>query len=182
MPRLLFLASILLFTSTLIAQPLQTRKGSYNNSKYQNKGITAGCAQAVTSTEMALNNVRALIHTGGDMWWDFQNAQYEVPKGSGKTAMWTGSIWIGGTDVNGQLKKGKGDTFNYDYTLNYQVFEAFAQMSMFKSKWNFFIAANYNNSRNQRNGYFLNERFPENSMGKSKPVQFRNYGIKGGIK
>jgi hypothetical protein len=84
-------------------------------------------------------------------------------------------------DVNGQLKKGKGDTFNYDYTLNYQVFDAFAQMSMFKSKWNFFIAANYTNSRNQRNGYFLNERFPENSMGKSKPVQFSNYGIKGGF-
>jgi hypothetical protein len=38
------------------------------------------------------------------MWWDFRNAQYEVPKNSGKTALWNGGIWIGGTDVNGQLK------------------------------------------------------------------------------
>ncbi len=84
-------------------------------------------------------------------------------------------------DVNGQLKKGKGDIFNYDYTINYQVFDAFTQMSIIKSKWNFFIAANYTNSRYHRNGNFLNERFPENSIGKSNPVQFNNYGIKGGF-
>ena len=87
-----------------MAQPLKRIGQNREDVRYYPKGITAGCAEAVTSTEMALNNVRALIHTGGDMWWDFQNAQYEVPKGSGKTALWTGSIWIGGTDVNGQLK------------------------------------------------------------------------------
>ena len=84
-------------------------------------------------------------------------------------------------DVNGPLEKGKGDIFNYDYTFNYQEFDAFAQLSILKSKWNFFVAANHTNSRYLRNGYFLNERFPENSMGKSNPVQFSNYGIKGGF-
>ena len=104
MTRALLILSISLFTFQSIAQPLITRDGNAGLQKNRNKGMTAACAEAVSSTEMSLNNVRALIHTGGDMWWDFQTAQYEVPKGSGKTALWTGSIWIGGTDVNGQLK------------------------------------------------------------------------------
>ncbi len=68
-------------------------------------GMSAGCVPATTSTELELNNVRALIHTGGDMWWDLQGLpRYEIPKDSRKTALFAGSIWIGGTDVNGQLK------------------------------------------------------------------------------
>lgn len=84
-------------------------------------------------------------------------------------------------DLDGELKKGKGDIFNYDYTLNYQVFEAFAQVRVDKSKWNFFLAAHYTNSSYQRTGHFLNERFPENSLGKSNLMQFNNYGLKGGF-
>ncbi|MBN2680990.1 MAG: hypothetical protein JXR58_00655 [Bacteroidales bacterium] len=68
-------------------------------------GVTAGCTPGTTSTQIELNNVRALIHTGGDMWWDLQgNAKYEIPKNSGKQSLFAGSIWIGGVDVNGQLK------------------------------------------------------------------------------
>ncbi|MEA3444606.1 MAG: T9SS type A sorting domain-containing protein [Bacteroidota bacterium] len=67
--------------------------------------LTAGCVPATNSTELDLNNVRALIHTGGDMWWDLQGkARYEIPKNSGKTALFAGCIWIGGEDINGQLK------------------------------------------------------------------------------
>jgi hypothetical protein len=38
------------------------------------------------------------------MWWDFESAQYEIPKGSGKMSMFAASLWIGGIDVNNQLK------------------------------------------------------------------------------
>ncbi len=65
----------------------------------------AGCLPAKSSNEVNINNVRARINTGGDMWWDLQGiAQYEIPKGSTKTAMFSASLWLGGTDVNGQLK------------------------------------------------------------------------------
>lgn len=70
-----------------------------------NKNLSEGCVQGSSSTFLDLNNVRALIHTGGDMWWDLQgNASYEVPKGSGKMALFAGGIWIGGVDLNGQLR------------------------------------------------------------------------------
>ncbi|MBI4649110.1 MAG: T9SS C-terminal target domain-containing protein, partial [Bacteroidia bacterium] len=69
------------------------------------RSMTAGCIPASGSFEIDLNNVRALIHTGGDMWWDLMDdPKYEIPKNSGKTALFCGSIWIGGTDVNGQLR------------------------------------------------------------------------------
>jgi hypothetical protein len=70
-----------------------------------NKKIAAGCLPATSATELDINNVRTRINTGGDMWWDLQGtAQYEIPKGSKKMSMFSASLWIGGKDVNGQLK------------------------------------------------------------------------------
>jgi len=70
-----------------------------------NKKIASGCLPATSSTELDINNVRARINTGGDMWWDLQGtAQYEIPKGSGKTSMFAAALWIGGLDVNDQLR------------------------------------------------------------------------------
>ncbi|MFA6352302.1 MAG: hypothetical protein WCW86_08260, partial [Bacteroidales bacterium] len=70
------------------------------------KGYAAGCALGTTVTEISLNNVRTYIRMDGVLWTDIDenNAGYEIPKGSGKTSLFAGGIWIGGTDVNGQLK------------------------------------------------------------------------------
>lgn len=66
---------------------------------------SAGCVPATAHMDLDINNVRARINTGGDMWWDLQGEpRYEVPKGSGKMSMFSASLWIGGVDVNGQLK------------------------------------------------------------------------------
>jgi hypothetical protein len=68
------------------------------------KSLTSGCVAGSAMTELDLNNVRALILNGGDMWWDLSDARYEIPKGSGKMALYAGAIWVGGVDVNGQLR------------------------------------------------------------------------------
>lgn len=93
----------------VVAQPLFAKKwigDSKRVSVNQDKSVTAGCITPSAVSELSLNNVRARIYTGGDMWWDFQTrlASYEIPKGSGKMALYAGAIWIGGTDVNGQLR------------------------------------------------------------------------------
>ncbi len=65
----------------------------------------AGCAAASGFTELNIINVRCRINTGGDMWWDLLDvARYFIPKNTLKTAMFSASLWIGGLDVNGQLK------------------------------------------------------------------------------
>ena len=66
----------------------------------------AGCAPPTTTTYLELNNVRAMIHTAGNLWQiPGQNySQYEVPKNSGVMALFTSALWLGGTDINNQLK------------------------------------------------------------------------------
>ncbi|MGD1846393.1 MAG: hypothetical protein ACFB10_13485 [Salibacteraceae bacterium] len=67
--------------------------------------LAANCIAPSAATELSINNVRALIQTGGDMWWDLQSeARYEIPKGSGQTSLYAGALWLGGQDVSGQLK------------------------------------------------------------------------------
>jgi hypothetical protein len=67
---------------------------------------SANCAPAVTRQYLEQNNVSALIETGGLMWQDrsTNNAAYEVPAGSGEFYIYSGGLWMGGLDVNGQLK------------------------------------------------------------------------------
>ena len=75
-------------------------------SKTTAPSMLAGCAEPNAVTVMDFNNVRARIYTGGDMFWDkgLSAAAYEIPKGSGKHSMFLASLWLGGTDVNGQLR------------------------------------------------------------------------------
>jgi hypothetical protein len=72
----------------------------------EEKSTSAGCLPPSTSAELNVNNVRALIHSGGDMWWDLiSNARYEVPKGSGKHSLYVGNLWIGGREAQTQTLK-----------------------------------------------------------------------------
>ena len=66
----------------------------------------ANCSPATARMTLEFNDVRALIEQGGSM---FQNRQagvasYEIPKGSNLHCIYAGALWMGGTDVNGQLK------------------------------------------------------------------------------
>ncbi|HMN33173.1 MAG TPA: hypothetical protein PKA54_07350 [Chitinophagaceae bacterium] len=60
----------------------------------------AGCDNTTAVIDLDINNVRARLMTGGDMWWDrpSSSAAYEVPKSSNKNSLFAGSIWIGGID------------------------------------------------------------------------------------
>ncbi len=80
-----------------------TKRATYDKGKFR---TTAGCRPAVASIDLDINNVRARLMTGGDMWWNIgiSEAGYEVPKGSRKHSLFAGSIWVGGYDPQGQLK------------------------------------------------------------------------------
>jgi len=82
----------------------QVYDGTYKIKKQNPKA--AGCSPPTTTTYMELNNVRAMVHTAGNLWQvPNQNySQYEVPKNSGINALFTAALWLGGTDINNQLK------------------------------------------------------------------------------
>ncbi|MFI5151075.1 MAG: T9SS C-terminal target domain-containing protein [Bacteroidia bacterium] len=69
-----------------------------------NQTLDNSCSPGTAKTDLDLNNVRTKILTGGDMWWDFISAQYEIPKGGKANSIFAGSLWIGGLDAGGQLK------------------------------------------------------------------------------
>jgi hypothetical protein len=95
------------FGITFISTNVMAYYGPNDKSnKPNNKPKGANCSPATAKLYMQFNDVKALIEQGGSM---FQNRQagvaaYEVPKGSNRFAIFAGALWMGGTDVNGQLK------------------------------------------------------------------------------
>ncbi len=67
------------------------------------KQTAAGCAAGSNYKYLDINNVRTLIYSYGNGWF-LEIAEYEIPKGSGKTSMFSFSLWIGGIDLNNNLK------------------------------------------------------------------------------
>ncbi|UKN00736.1 T9SS type A sorting domain-containing protein [Paracrocinitomix mangrovi] len=102
MKRLLLVLIVLLASFSYGQQYGNSYKPETNPQQFK----AAGCAPANASTFLEFNNVKALIHTGGNLWQiSGQNfSQYEVPKGSGIMALFTSALWLGGVDINGQLK------------------------------------------------------------------------------
>ena len=98
MKLLHFLAWLLPFAA--VAQPYQGKVKPVLEAR------AANCSPPTHSTFLETNNVRAMVHTAGNLWQvPGQNfSQYEVPKNSGIMALFTSALWLGGTDINGQLK------------------------------------------------------------------------------
>jgi len=74
----------------------------------QEVSLREDCQAASSQIDMDINNVRARLLTGGDVWWDLQNGRYIVPKvAPGEPAvssLYAGGVWIGGEDPAGNLK------------------------------------------------------------------------------
>ena len=102
--RLFVVLSLVLFATYSFAQPYAG--GEKMKPIKADISKAAQCTPPNTTTFLQINNVRAMVHTAGNLWQvPNQNySQYEVPKNSGIMALFTAALWLGGTDVNNQLK------------------------------------------------------------------------------
>lgn len=101
----LVLVSLLLVTCapTVSAREcIECIKNNARKAAVQTKA--AACKRAQSTAELNINNVRALINGYGNMWYDGSIAQYHLPKNSNTTPLFCAALWIGGTDVNDQLR------------------------------------------------------------------------------
>lgn len=83
----------------------------------------ADCDNAIAQIDQAINNVRARLTTGGDVWWNSNDGRYIVPKVPAGTpevsSIFAGAVWLGGVDPAGNLKVAaqtygrNGGTFDY---------------------------------------------------------------------
>ncbi len=99
----------LLFSSLVALATMATVSAKENNpsGNLLAPGTTTGaalraCARPTAQRDLSVNNVRARLLNGGDMWWDLNKGKYVVPKPAPgeqeKSSMFAGSVWIGGYD------------------------------------------------------------------------------------
>ena len=66
------------------------------------------CDNAVAQIDLSINNVRARLLTGGDLWWDGDDGRYVVPNvPAGEepvSSIFAAGLWLGGFDPAGNLK------------------------------------------------------------------------------
>lgn len=76
-------------------------------------GTRADCQPAEKQIDLDINNVRARLLTGGDLWWDKSNGRYIVPKPAPGfdevSSLFAGAVWIGGVDRAGNIKLAASD-------------------------------------------------------------------------
>jgi len=84
-------------------------------------------------------------------------------------------------DTQGDLQKTEGEKFNYHYNLDASQMEAYAQLQLTSKTWDGFVSAAYSNQQVQRNGFFTNERYLENSFGPGNQISFSNLSYKAGL-
>lgn len=105
------IVTVLLACGIMASQPILARPdvNAVKRAPGERRGqlkTTASCRPAEAAIDLDINNVRARLMTGGDMWWDngTSEARYEIPKGSRKNSLFAGSVWIGGRDEQENLK------------------------------------------------------------------------------
>ena len=101
---------LFLFLASLSAKAHVNPKAKVNREKNEVKArsFRENCDNALSQTDMDINNVRARLTTGGDVWWDSNDGVYVVPKNApGQppvSSIFAGAVWLGGVDPAGNLK------------------------------------------------------------------------------
>jgi hypothetical protein len=110
--RLVLLIAFTFLTLTASAREIQGFVPKQNGGQTAGSGLRTAstCFPSTSSVNLDVNNVRALLLNGGDMWWDLNsNPRYEVPKIDGNPSLrryssFAASLWIGGIDASNQLR------------------------------------------------------------------------------
>lgn len=75
----------------------------------------------------------------------------------------------------------EGDKFQYNYNIKANVFGAFTQLQNIGNKVDYFIGVNFESTNYQREGFYKNGRYANNSFGKSKQLSFADISAKAGV-
>ncbi len=75
----------------------------------------------------------------------------------------------------------EGERYKYNYEIDADVVDVFAQLQFKYNNIDLFLALNLGRTTYQRNGLYRNGYFPGNSFGKSEKLEFDTYGLKAGL-
>ena len=77
-----------------------------------------------------------------------------------------------------QNRVAEGDKFNYNYKMQVAAMEGFLQVRYQKARWQASLSGFLNHNNYQREGTFLNARYPNSSLGLGPEVGFGGSGVK----
>lgn len=106
----MIVALLLVNISAVLAHEPKGWRTKPDNNTNNNVNYREVCANSTSQIDQDINNVRARLLGGGDCWWDLKEGRYIVPKVDPATgarevsALYAGSVWIGGVDPSGALK------------------------------------------------------------------------------
>ncbi|MEO1625179.1 MAG: hypothetical protein AAFV25_08465 [Bacteroidota bacterium] len=106
----LLLAFAMAYVPSAEAHEPDRGKKKTRPAKTNKASLRMDCAQATAQIDQAINNVRARLLSGGDVWWDGSDGRYVVPKvdpASGLpevSSLFAGAVWLGGLDDANNLK------------------------------------------------------------------------------
>lgn len=103
---------IIIFGTVLFAFSSLARNNTVSSSvSTTNKTNLSDCNASTTQIDLDINNVRATLLGGTDMWWDGSNdARYQYPKidetssATPKNVLFLGALWFTGLDDGGNLR------------------------------------------------------------------------------
>ncbi|NER14467.1 TonB-dependent receptor [Leptobacterium flavescens] len=84
-------------------------------------------------------------------------------------------------DMENPPVKKEDDRFSYSYLLSAKEFIFSPRIRLKPGKWDAYLSGEFSRTFFERAGEFLNERFPLNSLGKSKEIGFSTHRVKSGI-
>jgi hypothetical protein len=107
MKRKILLLAALLLTNLVMAHVNPGNKKSRTDEEERIQ-FRNDCVGGLAQRDLAVNNVRARLTTGGDVWWNGNEGRYVVPKvppGVPEvSAIFAGAVWLGGVDDGDNLK------------------------------------------------------------------------------
>jgi hypothetical protein len=90
-------------------------------------------AQNWAHATLDINSVSAMVNSNGDLFWDYSQSRFEVPKGGGAKTIFADAFWMGGLDAGGQLhlaaqtyrQTGNDSLWNKVWKINKSTIDSF---------------------------------------------------------
>lgn len=106
----LLVSTTIIFTAEAWSSTVPPRSGTAPATVSKSSDWRQDCAVPRAETELAINNVRARLRQGGDLWWDGSYGKYivpRVPEGSNLpevSSIYAAALWVIGVDPGNNLK------------------------------------------------------------------------------
>ncbi|MEO0728273.1 MAG: hypothetical protein AAFZ63_27240, partial [Bacteroidota bacterium] len=106
--RTVFVLVFLMLASALQAHINPNTRNRPSSELSDQVTFRENCSNAVAQIDQQINNVRARLTTGGDLWWSGSDGRYIVPKTPPGvpevSSIFAAGVWLGGRDPGGNLK------------------------------------------------------------------------------